>query len=81
MSTDTLKIISAGPGEVVRPLGFMEEDIIYGVAYAQDVAEDGSGGIFYPMYKVCICTSSGKLLKEYSQEGVYVTSIPLGPYT
>ncbi len=73
MSTDTLKIISAGPGEVVRPLGFMEEDIIYGVAYAQDVAEDGSGGIFYPMYKVCICTSSGKLLKEYSQEGVYVT--------
>ncbi len=70
---DTRKTISVSPGEVIRPLGFMEEDIIYGVAYAEDIVEESSGHTFYPMYKICICNSSGELLKEYRQEDIYVT--------
>lgn len=70
---DTHRTISAAPGQAIRPLGFMEEDIIYGVAYASDIAEDGRGGTFFPMYKICICNSEGKLLKEYRQQDVYVT--------
>lgn len=73
LGSDTHWTISAPHGEVLRPLGFMDEDIIYGVAYASDVREDERGGIFYPMYKICICNSAGKLLKEYRQEDIYVT--------
>lgn len=73
LGTDTQMTISAGTGEVIRPLGLMEEDIIYGVAYAADVRQESSGRFFYPMYKICICTSSGELLKEYRQPDVYVT--------
>ena len=73
LGTDTQMTISAGTGEVIRPLGLMEEDIIYGVAYAADVRQESSGRIFYPMYRICICTSSGELLKEYSQPDIYVT--------
>ncbi len=73
LGTDATNIISAAPGEVIRPLGFMEEDIIYGTAYEADVVEDSTGNIFFPMYKICICNSSGKLLKLYSQENIFVT--------
>lgn len=73
LGSDVHKTISAAPGEAIRPLGFMDEDIIYGVAYTADVVEDSKGGIFFPMYKICICNSAGRLLKEYSQEDIYVT--------
>jgi len=73
LGTDSTNIISAAPGEAIRPLGFMDEDVIYGIAYAADIVEDSRGNILFPMYKVCICNSSGKLLKLYSQENVYVT--------
>ena len=73
LGSDARKTITAPESQVIRPLGFMEEDIIYGLAYEGDVAEESSGRIFFPMYKICICNSSGVLLKEYSQDGVYVT--------
>lgn len=74
MGNDTRKTISVKAGEVIRPLGFMEEDIIYGVAYAADVVKENSGSIFFPMYKICICNAAGELLKEYRQTDMYVTA-------
>ena len=71
--SDTRNRVSVQEGEVICPLGFMEEDIIYGVARADDIVVENSGRIFYPMYKVCICNSAGELLKEYRQQDVYVT--------
>lgn len=72
-ATDASHSVFAAQGEAIRPLGFIEEDIIYGVARIGDIAQDGAGRIFFPMYKVCISNASGELLKEYRQEGVYVT--------
>ncbi|MCM1100347.1 MAG: hypothetical protein NC079_03205 [Clostridium sp.] len=73
LNTEAQRVITAGNGEIIRPLGFMEEDIIYGVAAQEDVYMENSGRIVYPMYKVCICNSDGEILKTYSQEGLYVT--------
>uniref|UniRef100_UPI00405720CE hypothetical protein n=1 Tax=Acetatifactor sp. TaxID=1872090 RepID=UPI00405720CE len=65
--------ISVQADEAIRPLGFMGEDIVYGVAKKTDVVNLSSGRVFFPMYKVCICDSNGKLLKEYRQNDIYVT--------
>ncbi len=73
LNTEVQKVITAGVGEAIRPLGFMGEDIIYGVANEEDIYQENSGRIFFPMYKVCICDSDGELLKEYRQDGMYVT--------
>lgn len=73
LGSDTRKNITVPSGEVIRPLGFMDEDIIYGIAHAADVVEENSGRIFYPMHTIRICNSDGELLKEYGQPGVYVT--------
>ncbi|MCM1089930.1 MAG: hypothetical protein NC092_12310 [Butyrivibrio sp.] len=73
LNTGVQSVITARAGEAVRPLGFMGEDIIFGVAREEDIFQENSGRIFFPMYKVCICSSDGKILKEYQQEGMYIT--------
>ncbi|MCM1568032.1 MAG: hypothetical protein NC081_01145 [Roseburia sp.] len=73
LNTDSQITIETKSGEAIRPLGFSGEDVIYGIAREEDITEESSGRIFFPMYKVCICNSQGRLLKEYSQESIYVT--------
>lgn len=72
LNTGEQTVIRTEDGEAIRPLGFMGEDIIYGVARESDIRTENSGQIFYPMYKVCISNSSGNNLKEYGQDGIYI---------
>ncbi|MDE7353538.1 MAG: hypothetical protein K2O06_10865 [Acetatifactor sp.] len=73
LSSDVLNKVNVGEGEAVMPLGFMDEDIIYGVARLEDIVRENSGRTFFPMYRICICDPAGKLMKEYRQPGIYVT--------
>lgn len=72
LNRDTQSAISVQEDEAIRPLGFMGEDLIYGVAKKSDVTRESSGRVFFPMYKVCICDSNGELLKEYRQDNIYI---------
>lgn len=74
LNNDKQKVITVTSGEAIRPLGFMDEDVIYGVAREEDIVETNSGKVFFPMYKICICDSDGKLLKEYQQNDIYIES-------
>lgn len=67
-------IIQVGYREYVRPLGFMGDDLIYGIADKGDVAKDNSGRIFFPMHTVRIQDEKGDVLKEYNEPGIYVVS-------
>ncbi len=73
LSLDEGNMVLAESGEAIMPLGFMDEDIIYGTAKLEDIVEENSGHIFFPMYKVSICNSKGELLKEYAQPDIYIT--------
>lgn len=73
LDKDTQRELVVAAGEAVMPLGFMHEDIIYGVARTDELFRDGAGHMVFPMYKICIASEEGELLKEYSQAGVYVT--------
>ncbi len=73
LNMDVKRTVTVAGSEAIMPLGFMEEDIIYGVARREDIARENSGHVLFPMYKVCICNSEGRLLKEYSQPGIYIT--------
>ena len=74
LNSNTQSVISMRENEAIRPLGFMGEDVIYGVARKEDIYKDNSGKTFFPMYKVCICNSNGEILKTYLQDNIYVTS-------
>lgn len=70
-------MIGARNGEIVLPLGFMDSDFIYGQARLSDVTTDASGRTIVPMYSLKIQNAEGELLKEYKQEGIYVTDIKI----
>lgn len=64
--------IKAGYGEFIMPLGFMNEDLVYGLARIKDISEDLGGETIFPMYKLIIRSDSGEILKEYSEPDTYV---------
>ncbi len=74
LNDETQSVITVKEGDALMPLGFMGEDIIYGVAHESDIVKDNSGRMFFPMYQICICNSDGELLKQYSRDKIYITS-------
>lgn len=69
---ETQEIETSGTSRML-PLGFIEEDLIYGVAEYDDIRIDFSGSVTFPMNTVYIQNERGEVLKTYSQEGIYVT--------
>lgn len=72
LNTQAQTSIEAGAGEYISILGFMDEDMIYGLARQGDIVEDNTGSMTIPMYSVCIQSENGNVLKTYHKEGVYV---------
>ena len=66
--------------EYLSPLGFMEEDFVYGVTKSGDVMQDAAGNITFPMHQVKIIDTVSEthdVLKTYEKEGYYVASIEI----
>lgn len=77
--------ITAEEGTAAKPLGFMEEDFVYGIARTEDIVSDAAGNTIFPMYQVQIVdvSSSGKpeILKTYEKSGYFVSGIRIEDYT
>ncbi|MDE6963185.1 MAG: hypothetical protein K2P30_06100 [Lachnospiraceae bacterium] len=73
LTTGRQKSITAGAGEVIGPVGFMGEDLIYGIARESDIVRDYAGNLIVPMYCVRIENETEQILLNYQQENVYVT--------
>lgn len=75
LNTKQISEIKAPEGQYIKPLAFMGEDFIYGLAHKDDVITDEAGRTTFPMYTVKIQSKYGEILKEYKNEGVYVTQV------
>lgn len=81
LDTEKQQDISAGTGEYLRPLGFMDEDFVYGAAKAADIYKDLAGNVTFPMYQVKIInTESMSSLKSYEKPGYFVSDIEIDDY-
>ena len=78
-STGVVSRIEAGDGEVLKTLGFMEEDLIYGAGYSSDIYTDQAGKEMQPLYCVTIRDQAGKDVRqfEYSSKGKYVSGVTI----
>lgn len=74
LNTGSRTSIKAGSGEAIAPIGFMGEDLIYGIARKEDIVLDNTGNVIFPMYCVKIQNETDGVLKTYEQENVYVTA-------
>ena len=72
LNTGNRKEISAPNQNRMLPLGFINEDLIYGVARYEDIMADFTGAITFPMYAVYIQNEKGEVLKSYEHTGIYV---------
>lgn len=72
--------VNADEGCLIRPLGFIDTDCIYGQAYESDIISKNSGKTEYAFARVMIMDSvdsSHSILKTYESPGTYVTGITI----
>lgn len=72
LNTEEIMEIQTEDEECCRAIGFMNEDIVYGIANDQDVSLDRLGTSIFPMKKLLIQSADGTILKTYENENVYV---------
>ena len=83
-TTEQVKTISNANDEYLKPLDFMGEDFIYGIAKIQDVQKDAAGRIVFPMSQLNIAqVQSGQLtiLKTYTKNNYYISDIEIEDFT
>ncbi len=83
-NTDTLRIynmanssdyqIKADEGDSLNVIGFIDGDCAYGIAHKSDISSDDMGNEIFAMYKVCIVDSEYNVIKEYEQDGIYISN-------
>lgn len=64
--------VTAGSDEIIRPLGFVQGDAVYGIGKKADVGKTTSGQSVIPLYKLEIRNSKNEVAKSYQSEGVYI---------
>ncbi len=78
LNTQKRTEINSPTGDVVRPIGFMDEDFVYGLVHSDDVQKDLTGNLIYPMYKLVIQDREGNVLENYQMDGLYVMNVEIG---
>ncbi len=79
LDSGEMREIEAPDGQFIRAIGFLNHDFVYGIADAADVTEDPSGAVTFAMKELKIEEFSGTLVKDYYQDGLYVTDVDMEP--
>lgn len=76
LNTKTVSTIQAGTGQYIRPLGFMGEDLIYGLVHQEDLFVDNAGSLVAPMFCVNICSEpDNKVDMSYQKDNIYIMDV------
>lgn len=67
LETGSIHKVSVPEGNYLRVLGFLNEDLVYGVAQQEDIQGDT-----FAMSTIYIENFSGEIVKKYSESGFYV---------
>lgn len=67
--------IKDSDGEYIKPLGYINSDLVYGAMRAEDEGQALTGENILPMYKVVIMTQEQQIVKEYQVDGIYVQKV------
>ncbi|MBR4173776.1 MAG: hypothetical protein IKR56_00375 [Lachnospiraceae bacterium] len=68
------RFITVDEGQSIHPVGFLRDNVIYGISNKDEVVRDNSGIVTIPMHTINIEDKNGTVLKTYSQENIYVTA-------
>lgn len=71
------RTIIPGESQELRVLGFMNEDLIYGVLKSEDILTDSNGHVTEGLTSLRIEDFDGNLKKEYQKEGQYIINVTI----
>ncbi|MDO4276802.1 MAG: hypothetical protein Q4D16_24330 [Eubacteriales bacterium] len=72
------RLLQPAEGQQIRTLGFLNEDLIYGLIMDGDIITDENGHVTEGIHTVRIEDFAGQVKKEYHQEGLYITDVTVG---
>lgn len=70
-------VIQAPQGQKIKALGFINEDMVYGLANDGDIVTDSAGNTTFAMTSVRIERFGGEVVKEHHEENVWVSNVNL----
>ncbi len=74
------RLITPGGDRELRLLGFMNEDVIYGILRKSDILVDAAGHSNEGLCQICFEDFDGKSIKKYTpDDGEFITDFTLGP--
>lgn len=77
LESGSTRKISAGEGNRIQALGFMNTDFIYGVAAEGNIVADVAGNVTFAMHQIFIEDKDGNKVKDYSIDGVWTYEIDI----
>ncbi len=75
LDTRETTIFDADVNAYIKPLGFVDGDLIYGKANSADIFTRKDGEVIFPMNSIYIVDANKSVVKEYSKTGGYVSDI------
>ena len=75
LETGAVQEITCDADDRIRPIAFMGEDLVYGVAHTSDMDMTHEGSELFPMYRLTIVGSDGEERKNYEPGNAYVLSV------
>ena len=77
-NTGETRLIAPEKGQRLRAVGFMNEDLIYGILQKSDILTDADGHKSEGIRILRIEDFDGNVKKEYQKDGLYITNISVG---
>ena len=74
LSTVEVMGVEGGTGEFIKAIGFVGEDLVYGLAYEEDIYTNENDETLFYMHSLFIQNETGVLLKKYQQDDIYINS-------
>ena len=75
LETGAVQEITCDADDRIRPVAFIGEDLVYGVAHTSDMDMTHEGSELFPMYRLTIVGSDGEERKNYEPGNAYVLSV------
>lgn len=72
LEKETSFLVEVPEEELIRPLGFVKGDVVYGVGRESDRGINAAGEEIVPLYKVEIRNEKNEVVKSYEAEGIYI---------
>lgn len=75
LDTGEKREVTGEPGNLYRPLGFVGDDLVYGISREGDIWIQNGRVMDAPMYSIEIMDQSGKIVNKYGEEGIYIADV------